>query len=67
MNIADPKDAELICSLVNAAQEIGEPMKVANNLKAMYDALKAVYDDFETPNFSPFELSSATASKVKSV
>jgi hypothetical protein len=32
--------AKLICTLVNAAQEIGEPMKVAENLKAMYDALK---------------------------
>ena len=39
--------AKLICTLVNAAQEIGEPMKVAekmvrtfNEHKAMYDALK---------------------------
>ncbi len=33
-------NAKLICALVNAAQEIGNPLAVAENLKAMYDALK---------------------------
>ena len=33
--------AHLICALVNAAQEIGEPMKVAENLKDMHRLLGA--------------------------
>jgi hypothetical protein len=33
--------AKLICTLVNAAQEIGEPMKVAENLKDMHRLLGA--------------------------
>lgn len=41
--IYERANAELICALVNAAQEIGNPMAVAQNLKAMHDALKEIW------------------------
>jgi hypothetical protein len=60
-------NAELICALVNAAQEIGEPMKVAENLKAMHDTLRLFSDYLETPYPKNMILKKVAAEKLESV